>query len=381
MKRRQRRPEGCVYLRGHVYWLKWTDALGRVCYRSSGSGDRTVAENVLRDELKRRADGLAASPDPRRTLVDDLLEALKNRYRVEGRRSGERLEDAVEHLLRLFRGVSAAKVKGSDVLRYANLRLEEKAKPATINRELAALRAAYRLGLDNDLIVAMPRIRLLPENNARQGFADATQLAAICRKLEKRHPDVADAVRFMFITGWRSRSEVLPLTWAQIDFPGGLVRLEPGTTKNNEGRSFPLIPELRALLERRQAITRRCERAQGRIIAHVFHRYGRPIKSLRRAWKTACRAAGVPWLLLHDLRRSAVRNLERAGVSRSVAMKLTGHKTENVYRRYAIVAEGDLREAGAKLAAVLTNGLGSAAFGDNSGDISVTARKTGRLSG
>src|SRR2546422_10239514 len=79
---------------------------------------------------------------------------------------------------------------------------------------------------------------------------------------------------------------------------------------------------------RRQAITRRCERAQARIIAQVFHRYGKPIKSLRRAWMTACREAGRPGLLLHDLRRSAVRNLERAGISRSVAMKLTGHKTE-----------------------------------------------------
>jgi integrase len=350
MKRRRRRPEGCVYRRGQVFWLKWTDAFGRTRYRSSGSADRTVAENMLRDELKRKADGLAASPDPRHTWVDDLLEALQNRYRVEGRRSLERLDDAIEHLLRMFRRVPAAQVKGADVLRYANLRLEEKAKPATINRELAALRAAYRLGLDNDIIVAMPRIRLLPENNARQGFAEAKQVLTICRRLP---PDLADAVQFMFITGWRSRSEVLPITWAQVDFQAGFVRLEPGTTKNNEGRAFPLIPELRALLERRQAITRRCERAQGRIIVHVFHRYGKPIRSLRRAWRTACREAGRPGLLLHDLRRSAVRNLERAGISRSVAMKLIGHKTEAVYRRYAIVAESDLREAGTKLAELL----------------------------
>jgi hypothetical protein len=72
--------------------------------------------------------------------------------------------------------------------------------------------------------------------------------------------------------------------------------------------------------------------------------------TIRRAWMTACGKAGVPGLLLHDLRRSAVRNLERAGVSRSVAMKLTGPKTENVYRRDAIVAESDRREAGIKLA-------------------------------
>jgi integrase len=190
------------------------------------------------------------------------------------------------------------------------------------------------------------RRRVEPENNARQGFADAKQIAALCRHL-------ADAVQFMFITGWRSRSEVLPLRWPQVDLAGGFVRLEPGTTKNGEGRAFPLIPELHALLEHRQAITRRCERAQGRIIAHVFHRYGKPIKSLRRAWRTASKDAGRPGLLLHDLRRSAVRNLERAGISRSVTMKLTGHKTEAVYRRYAIVAESDLREAGTKLAATL----------------------------
>ena len=371
MKRRQRRPEGSVYRRGQVYWFKWTDTLGKKQYRSSGSTDPEIAKNALRDELKRKADGLAASPDPRRTLVDDLLAALGNRYRVEGRRSLERLEDATAHLLRLFRCVPAARVKGADVLRYANLRLEEKAKPATINREFAALRTAYRLGLDNDTILAMPRIRLLPENNARQGFADAKQIAAICRHLA---PDLADAVQFMFITGWRSRSEVLPLRWPQVDFAGGFVRLELGTTKNTEGRAFPLIHELRALLERRQTITRRCERAQGRIIAHVFHRYGRPIKSLRRPWTTACTRAGRSGLLPHDLRRSAVRNLERAGISRSVAMKLTGHKTEAVYRRYAIVAENDLREAGAKLAASLGTGTARTSLGDNLGDISGTAR-------
>ena len=245
-----------------------------------------------------------------------------------------------------------------------------------IDRAIAVVASSARqdrsLPLDNDTILAMPRIRLLPEHNARQGFADAKQIAAICRHLS---PDLADAVRFMFITGWRSRSEVLPLRWPQVDLAAGFVRLDPGTTKNSEGRAFPLIPELRVLLERRQAITRRCERAQGRIIAHVFHRYGRPIKSLRRAWVTACRKAGRPGLLPHDLRRSAVRNLERAGISRSVAMKLTGHKTEAVYRRFAIVAENDLREAGAKLAVQLGTDPPTASLSYSLGDISVTARK------
>lgn len=135
-----------------------------------------------------------------------------------------------------------------------------------------------------------------------------------------------------------------------MDWAGGVVRLEPGTTKNREGRAFPITPALRAVLERRLEFTRRCERTQGRIIPWVFHRKGQPIRSMKRSWWEAYRKAGVPGRVLHDLRRSAVRNLERAGVSRSVAMKVTGHKTESAYRRYAIVSESDLREAGARLA-------------------------------
>ncbi len=130
---------------------------------------------------------------------------------------------------------------------------------------------------------------------------------------------------------------------------------EPDEVLARDRRAFPLIPELRALLERRRDATRRCERAQGRIIPWVFHRNGRPIKSIARAWRTACRNAGVPGRVPHDFRRTAVRNLERAGISRSVAMKMTGHKTESVYRRYAIVVESDLRDAGTKLSATLSS--------------------------
>lgn len=94
------------------------------------------------------------------------------------------------------------------------------------------------------------------------------------------------------------------------------------------------------------------KRKKGRIVAHVFHRNGKPIKSCVKAWKSACEAVGLQGRLVHDLRHSAVRNLERAGVSRSVAMQLTGHKTEAVYRRYAITAAADLSEGAAKFAAL-----------------------------
>ena len=121
------------------------------------------------------------------------------------------------------------------------------------------------------------------------------------------------------------------------------MRLEPGTTKNDEGRVFPFTDTPRTLLDELWA-EHEALQTKGKICPFVFHRSGRRIKSLRKSWALVCEAAGYPGKLLHDLRRSAVRNMERAGLSRSVAMQLTGHKTEAVYRRYAITSEADLRE-------------------------------------
>jgi integrase len=130
-----------------------------------------------------------------------------------------------------------------------------------------------------------------------------------------------------------------------------LPRLDPGEGKTGEARMFPLTPELSTLLEAQRTRVNAIEKATGQIIPWVFVHYddGSQIRNFRFAWAKACRVAGIA-RLVHDFRRTAVRNLERAGVSRSAAMKMTGHKTETVYRRYAIVSEGDLLEAAKKLA-------------------------------
>ena len=138
------------------------------------------------------------------------------------------------------------------------------------------------------------------------------------------------------------------LQWAQVDFKIGIVRLEPGTTKNDEARVFPFTEELRAVLEDQRAKTEVLRR-RGIICPWVFHRGGKPIKEFRRSWKTACKAVGVPGKIPHDFRRTAVRNLVRAGIPEAVAMKMTGHKTRSVFERYNIVSEGDLFEAARKL--------------------------------
>ena len=159
---------------------------------------------------------------------------------------------------------------------------------------------------------------------------------------------------------------------SHVDFAAGWLRLDPGETKNDEGRQFPLISELRTLLEAQRARGEGIQKKTKRIVPWIFARDdGAPVGDFKKAWATACIKAGflevvpvgepkpgepvrtrkMPTRLFHDFRRTAVRNLERSSVSRSTAMKLTGHWTESVYRRYAIVAESDLREAGAKLTA------------------------------
>jgi hypothetical protein len=134
-KRRARRPEGHVYRRGDIWWFKWTGLDGQPMYRSSGSTERDVAEDMLRTELERKAKGLTASPDPRRCSVDDLLDTLEARYKTEGRRSLERLKYSKDQLLRLFKNVAATRVTGAHILRYATQRLEEEAAPATVKRD------------------------------------------------------------------------------------------------------------------------------------------------------------------------------------------------------------------------------------------------------
>ena len=109
------------------------------------------------------------------------------------------------------------------------------------------------------------------------------------------------------------------------------------------------LRKLREILEHQRARTVALQQAPGQILSWIFHRDGKPIKSFRRARLTACKRAGVPGRIPHDFRRTAARSLERAGVPRSTAMNMIGHKTESIYRRYAIVDEGMLREAAEKL--------------------------------
>ena len=186
---------------------------------------------------------------------------------------------------------------------------------------------------------------MLKEDNVRRGFFERPQFDAVLAHLPEA---LKPAMQTDYITGWRLRSELFTRQKHHVDLAAGWLRLEPGETKDGRGRMFPLGPELRGVLERQLAATRAFEQQTGCVVPWLFHREGRPIRSFRRAWLTAGQQAGV-LRVPHDFRRTAVRNLERAGVPRSTAMAMVGHRTESIYRRYAIVDEAMLREGAEKL--------------------------------
>jgi integrase len=179
-------------------------------------------------------------------------------------------------------------------------------------------------------------------------------------------PVLQAAATFAYYTGWR-RSEIVQLDWQRVDRQACIVRLE---RRHDEEQRRPRVSLRRARRhahddEQMWAAHETLKKA-GTICPLVFQRFdGKPIASFRKAWKAACAAAGCPGRIVHDFRRTAVRNLERAGVSRSVAMKVTGHKTEAVYRRYAIVSSGDLAEAARKLQHMTTTGTVSGTIGQS----------------
>jgi integrase len=203
---------------------------------------------------------------------------------------------------------------------------------ASLNCELHYLKQAFRLAHRKKLIDKMPphmpRFRV---NNARQGFLEREEFERVVSFL----PDYfKDFTRFGYLTGWRFK-EIATLEWRDIQ--EGTIRLRPEVSKNAEGRVLIVVGAIAGILERRLA-------ARKDLVPLVFHRDGGHICNFYKSWRKACRNAGVLGRLFHDLRRTAVRNMIRAGVPERIAMSISGHKTRSMFDRYNIVNEEDIRQ-------------------------------------
>jgi integrase len=343
-KRKQKLADG-TFRELPTIWIKYYQN-GRPVRESTGTTKETVARRMLRTREGDVEHGIPIVPKMGKVTFEDAETDLLNDYKVNGKKTEADAKRRIDlHLKPVFRNTRLIQITTADVRRYVAARLAEGAAAATINRELAVLKRMFSIAVKDGRLHGKPHIPMLTENNTRRGFFEAAQFEAVRKQLPEA---LRPLVTFAYLTGWRVHSEILPLEWRQVDWSGRVVRLDPGTTKNRDGRSFPFTAALETLLKEQLVEHERLKKLD-RIIARVFHRDGEPIKDFRKAWETACTAAGCPGRIPHDFRRTAVRNLERAGVSRSAAMAMVGHKTEAIYRRYAIVDSGVLREAATRI--------------------------------
>ena len=333
---------GSVYQRGKTWWVTYY-VNGRQVWESAKTKDKAEARRILHAKMGQIAEGRYAGPEAERLTFDDLAAMLLTDYQVNGKKTLRETRVRVEkHLRPFFGGRKAQEITTADVQTFIAKRQEEGATNAEINRETAALKRAFNLAMQAEKITRKPHVPKLEENSPRQGFFEPWQLDALLPKL----PDfLRPPITFAYWTGWRMYSEVLSLTWDRVDLEAETARLYKGTTKNKDGRLIFLAPELKALLEQQWAE----HLALYPDCPWVFHRNGRRNKKVRGSWEQECREAGVTGKIPHDFRRTAIRSMVRAGIPERVAMQMAGHKTRDVFDRYNIVSEGDLKEAAQKL--------------------------------
>jgi len=350
--KRARKGSGHIRKRGRIYYIVYS-VNGKHHEVSTHSTKLADAQKLLRERLM--AAGTAPPRREQEILLNELLEDLEQDYRLHHRRSVDTMLDAGLKRLRPYWGTSSVTEVTTERMReYRKSREAERAAVATINNELALLRRAFHLArrATPPKITLAPYFPMVKPHNARKGFLEPGDYERLLAELP-RH--LKPLLVVAYHVGCR-RGELLGrrktlsgLKWDQVDLIHDQIVLWPGTTKNDEGRILPIYgqmkPWLVMLRQERDHVFPGCP--------WVFQHDGAPIKEFRGAWESACERAGVAWLRFHDLRRSAVRHMMRAGFDRKHAMAISGHKTEATFERYNIVSERDLREDIQKLEAYM----------------------------
>jgi len=335
-----------------TYWITYKNADGQRVRENAKTTDRGIAKRIRDERVGRVARGEHLDPRRDQTAYEEAREDLLTYYRVHGTRDLGEAEGRLAHLDPYFSGRGIAKIDAGAIEEYVAHRQKAEAANATINRELATLSKMLRLAHERGKLARVPVVTKTREADPRAGFVTRQEFDSITQHLPV---DLRAGALIAFTLGWR-KAEVFGLQLRNLDLVTGTVRLDPGTTKNREGRVAHLTPELKVELAAQVARVKALERKLGRVIPDLFpHLSGRhiglPVADLRKTWARATRKAGKPGVLFHDLRRSAVKGLVAAGVSEKVAMTITGHKTRSVFDRYHIVSEADLVQAAERLAA------------------------------
>lgn len=335
------RGEERYWQRGPVWWIQYYDSHGKQVRESSHSRTEQVAKRLLKRRLAQREADLLPDRAAQSVTVADLAEIFLLDYGNNGK-SIRWANDCWYDLRPFFGTMRATHLTTDDVQKYIEKRKADGLSSATINRELSCLRRMFTLGTRctpkkvQSIPIFPPRLK---EANARSGFVEDTQYRELCKNCKTPWLRAFLAIAYSF--GFRS-GELLNLRVRQVDLLERTIRLEPGTTKNKDGRMVKMTEEIYLhLLD--------CVRAKHPDDNVFTWKDGRPILDFRGLWDSLTKAAGVPGLLVHDLRRSAVRNMIRRGVPEVVSMRISGHKTRSVFDRYNIVSETDLADAARRI--------------------------------
>ena len=332
------------------WYAQYYDFSGRQVRVSTGTKVRARAAAFLRNLLTERDKGLSTSVDARKLTYADLRKGLLDDYESEEHKSypvGLNELDEYFKFSATNPGPLAVNITKATSLDFAKKRKENGVGNATINRSLSCLRRMLSIAKEDSLIGSVPKVKLRPEPPARKGFLEREKFAELLSLLPSHlHP----LIIFLYTSGVRL-GEALQIVWSQVDLNRRLITLEGEQTKNSEPRIVPLSSHLVMLLKE----------LNGDDDTQVFDAV-----NLRVEWQRACVLCelgtreqikpedGHVWykyrgLRIHDLRRSAIRNFVRTGTTESVTMKISGHKTADVFRRYNITSVTDVQDAMQKL--------------------------------
>jgi integrase len=337
-----------------VYWVKYYKD-GKPLRESTKTTDYDGAVTFLADRVADVTKGKTPNIKLNRIRFKDLSEDFLSDYRINEKKSLKRAEASVSHLKAYFGNMLVIELDTSKVRKYIEHRSETKevegdtmpgAAKATINRELSALKRMLNLGAQctPPKVDRVPHIPMLKENNIRKGFFEHSDFTALRNNLPDHLKPVAT---FGYVTGWRI-SEILSMEWSQVDRKNGIVRLDPGDTKNDDARTIYLDEELKEEFEKLWERRKELGTALPNVFLRMTKKGVKKIEGFRKAWMSACKAAEIGPRKFHDFRRTAVRNMVRAEIPDVVAMKISGHRTRSVFDRYNIVSDRDLQAAAQK---------------------------------